>query len=309
MIICCGEGLVDLVPEPVPGGGPVNAAVAIARLGGPAAFVGRISTDELGELIWDHLRSNHVDLRAAQRGPEPTAKACVEHTPDLVFRFEGDNTADTQLRDVDLSVFGEGPHIVHGGTLGLFRGPTAETLATLAEQHTGTVSLDPNVRPRTITDRSRWEHYHDRWLGRAHIYKASDADLDWIWPGREPEVVAAELLATPSCNVVAITRGASGAVLYTHDFDIAVPGVETTVVDTVGAGDTFIGSLLLSFWSFGLYGDLTRGVNLSRAELTAALARAVAAASITCSRRGADPPTEADLRAALRSDVHQERSS
>ena len=94
MIVSCGEALVDLVPDAVPGGGPLNVAVAAARLGVPSAFVGRVSTDSYGEMIWAHLERNRVDVRACQRGSEPTARAIVEHTPKLSFRFEGDDTAD-----------------------------------------------------------------------------------------------------------------------------------------------------------------------------------------------------------------------
>lgn len=296
MIICCGEGLVDLVPEPVPGGGPMNAAIAVARLGGPAAFVGRISLDEFGDLIWAHLRHNHVDVRAAQRGAEPTATARVQHSPELVFRFEGKNTADTRLANVDLAVLGEGPHILHGGTLGLFRGATAETLASLVEHHTGAVSLDPNVRPQIVTDRAEWDHFHTRWMARTHIYKASDADIDWIWPGRTPDSVAAELLSAAS-QLVAITSGPEGATIYTGNDEINLPGIETTVVDTVGAGDTFIGSLLVSLWNRGIAADPSKVAELPRSELASVGSRAVMASSITCSRPGADPPTAAELNA------------
>ena len=66
MIVSCGEALVDMVPEAVPGGGPMNVAVAAARLGGPSAFVGRISRDAHGELIRRHLEANGVDLRACE---------------------------------------------------------------------------------------------------------------------------------------------------------------------------------------------------------------------------------------------------
>ena len=125
----------------------MNVAVACARLGVPAAFVGRVSTDAYGEAIWAFLRDNRVDVRACQRGPEPTARAVVEHTPRLRFRFEGKGTADTMLSSVEMSRLGKGPHILHGGTLGMFRGETAATLARLAERHPGVVSLDPNVRP------------------------------------------------------------------------------------------------------------------------------------------------------------------
>ncbi|MDH3296579.1 MAG: PfkB family carbohydrate kinase, partial [Acidimicrobiia bacterium] len=133
MIICAGESLVDVIPaddgqgpdQAVPGGGPMNAAVATARLGTPAAFVGRISTDRYGDLIWEHLRASGVDLRAAERGPEPTARAIVTVKPVQSFRFEGDNTADASMTSIDLSPLGPGPHIVHAGTLGVFRGVTA----------------------------------------------------------------------------------------------------------------------------------------------------------------------------------------
>ena len=129
MIVSCGEALVDLVPEPVAGGGPMNVSIAAARLGVPAAFVGGISTDTFGDMLWQHLASNGVDLTLCPRLDAPTAKAIVEHVPELRFRFEGAGTADTLLAGADLTRLGPGPHIVHGGTLGMFRGTTAETLA------------------------------------------------------------------------------------------------------------------------------------------------------------------------------------
>lgn len=147
----------------------MNVAIACARLGVPTAFVGRVSTDAHGEKIWTFLRSNRVDVRACQRGAEPTARAVVERTPRLRFRFEGTATAETMLSSVDMRILGDGPHILHGGTLGMFRGRTAETLARLAERHPGIVSVDPNVRPQIIDDPARRRHYHRRWLAAADI--------------------------------------------------------------------------------------------------------------------------------------------
>lgn len=114
MIISCGEALVDLVPEPVPGGGPMNAAIAARRLGAPTAFVGRISNDRHWQEIWRFLTENDVDTRACERGDEQTARAIVEHVPHLVFRFEGDHSADTMLEAVAIDRLGPGPHIIHG---------------------------------------------------------------------------------------------------------------------------------------------------------------------------------------------------
>ncbi len=323
-----------MLPQPVPGGGPLNVAVAAARLGVPSAFVGRVSTDEYGELIWSYLTENGVDLSACERGPEPTARTIVEHTPKLVFHFEGTNTADTQLTKADLQALdgttASGPHIMHGGTLGLFRGRTAEALAKLAEQHTGLISLDPNIRPQIIDDRERWDHFHQRWLKCAHIYRASDEDLDWIWPGREPSACAAELLSGLA-EVVFVTYGASGATCYTSsvvsigDESITVPGkpldelqealTQETVEnpDTVGAGDTFVGTVLASLHELrhpselNATGGLAQGGGLAQPDGSTSLGRvtptqwrqiterAVLASAITCSRPGADPPTAVEL--------------
>jgi len=214
----------------------MNVAVACARLGVPSAFVGRVSRDVHGEAIWTFLRDNGVELRACQRGPEATARAIVEHTPKLQFRFEGTGTADTMLTSVEMDILGRGPHILHGGTLGMFRGRTAETLARLAERHPGIVSVDPNVRPQIIDDPARWHHFHNRWLARTHIYRASDEDLAWIWPGRSGAECAAELLSgNPS--VVFITHGRSGATVYTPEGELSAAAESVEVRDEVGAGD------------------------------------------------------------------------
>ncbi len=294
MIVSCGEALVDCLPEAVPGGGPMNVAVAAARLGAPAAFLGRVSTDPAGDRIWAHLEANGVDLRAAQRGPERTARAIVEHTPRLAFRFEGEGTADTCLDVADLGRLGPPPHIVHGGTLGLFRGRTAETLAALAAGHDGVVSLDPNVRPRIIDDRGRWQHFHDRWLACTDVYRSSDEDLEWIWPRRSADSCAASLL-DQGVSVVLVTRGGDGVDVYTSSGETRVAGFPVEVIDTVGAGDTFVASILVSIWERGLAGSPAALRDLQADDWRSVARRAAAAAAITCSREGADPPTAAEV--------------
>lgn len=298
MIISCGEALVDMVPHAVPGGGPMNVAIAAARLGGPSAFVGRVSTDGYGELIWRHLEVNGVDLRACERGEEPTARAVVRHVPHLVFEFEGDGTADTCLSHADLDVLGPGPHVLHGGTLGFFRGRTAETLASAVERHDGIVSLDPNVRPDMIDDRDRWEHFHTRWLAHTHVYKASEEDLAWVWPDQDTESSVARMLED-TVDVVFVTRGPDGVTVVTATDHIDVPSRRVEVADTVGAGDTFAASVLVSLAERPGGGDPSRLAEVSAAGWEAIARRAVGAAALNCSRVGADPPTRAELDAFL----------
>ena len=291
MIFSCGEALVDLVPDPVPGGGPMNVAVAAARLGAPSSFVGGISTDEYGRMLWEHLEANGVDLSLVERVDAPTARAIVEHVPQLRFRFEGDGTADTLLRSVDLDA---GPgDIVHGGTLGMFRGPTAETLAGIAESFAGLVSLDPNVRPQIIDDREAWLSFHDRWLPHVDLYKGSDEDLAWIWPELDPDEAARHVLES-GVAVVVLTQGADGLTIHSPAGSVSATPPSVEVVDTVGAGDTIVATILTSIHE-AFAGDAIDVGALGVDDWQRFAERAVVAAAITCTRAGADVPRRSEL--------------
>ena len=293
MIFSCGEALVDLVPEPVPGGGPMNVAIAAARLGAASSFVGGISTDDFGDMLWSHLEANGVDLSLSQRFDAPTARAIVEHVPALRFRFEGAGTADTLLDGVDTSAVCGRSSIVHGGTLGMFRGRTAETLARLAESHDGIVSLDPNIRPQIIDDREAWHRFHDRWLPHVNVYKGSDEDLEWIWPDRSP-LRSAEWLLEQGVGAVIVTRGSDGLAIITSSTEAKAVPPPVDVVDTVGAGDTIVGTVLTSIAEH--FGDDDIELDaLEPGDWQTFADRAVAAAAITCSRAGADVPHRHEL--------------
>ncbi|MEM7272168.1 MAG: carbohydrate kinase [Actinomycetota bacterium] len=288
MILSCGEALVDLVPDPVPGGGPMNVAVAASRRGAATAFVGCLSTDRYGEMITAHLRGSGVDLSLTQTSDRPTARAIVEHVPRLAFTFEGEDTADTRLGPVDPSVLDRPARIVHGGTLGLFRGRTAESLASLAEAHDGLVSLDPNVRPQIIEDREAWLHFHQRWVTATDLYKGSDEDLDWIWPDRPVEDCVDQLLDQGVAAVV-VTRGAEGIEVITRAGTAAAPAPAVDIVDTVGAGDTIVAAFLVALAERdAVTGAAVRA--LTETDWATIGAGATEAAAITCSRPGADPP-------------------
>lgn len=296
MIICVGESLVDVIPgesegdpeRAVPGGGPMNAAVATARLGVPTAFVGRISTDAYGDLIWRHLEASGVDLRAAERGPEPTARAIVTVRPVQSFRFEGDNTADATMTSIDLSPLGSGPHIVHAGTLGVFRGDTARALHRMLDDFHGAVSFDPNIRPQVFPSVTEWLGLAEPWLDRASVIKASDEDLDWMG-------MTIDDLLHRGATVVLRTAGPHGVDVHVKGHEpFTVPSVRGEVADTVGAGDSFCGAVLA---------QLHRR-NLTTVDAIAAISPetwrdivsfGVKAASITVGRLGADPPWAAEI--------------
>lgn len=289
MIISAGEALVDILPDgrAVPGGGPMNAAIAAARLGVASAFLGRVSTDVFGEEIWSHMEASKVALTAAQRGDEATARAIVETHPVQRFTFEGEGTADASMCAADLSSLdlGVGPHpdILHGGTLGIFRGPTADVLAHVCRSFHGLVSFDPNIRPAIIDQvgADRWWSYANVWLDRADLVRGSDEDFEWMG------VSIADLLARGP-KVVIETRGAGGAAAHFPDGSaVSVPAAAIEFVDAVGAGDSFCGAVLSRLSLDGWPAD--------EAAWAAILAFAVRVAGITCSRPGADPPWSSEL--------------
>ena len=293
MIITAGEALVDLVPHPVPGGGPMNTAVACARLGAPTAFLGAVSTDEHGDAIWTHLESSGVDLRLTQRRDEPTCRAEVVGDPP-VFHFHGDGTADRFVAMPEPDALADGPHLLHGGTLGIFREPGAEVLAEVAETIDGIVSFDPNVRPQIIEPfgRERWELWFERWVAACSLLRGSDDDFAWIWPGRDPADCAAELLDR---GVVAVLVTTSTAVrIVTAEGSASVAVTPVPVVDTVGAGDSFCGGVLTQLWERGIHtpGALAA---VSLAEWREIVGFAIQVAGVTVQRTGADPPRRDEL--------------
>jgi len=146
VIVVCGEALVDLVPTPeggqrgTPGGGPFNTARALARLGIPTQFLGRLSTDGYGQQLRDLLVADGADLGMTSFGPEPTTLAVADVDPDghAAYRFVVDGTAAPNLtRQMLPSSFGPVVNALHVGTLGLILEPIATTIAGLVDrEHT-----------------------------------------------------------------------------------------------------------------------------------------------------------------------------
>ncbi len=297
LILSAGEALIDLLPGedggppvPVPGGGPMNVAIAASRLGASAAFCGRVSNDAYGQRIWDHIAASGVLMGAIERSDEPTATARVVNRPVQRFVFEGENAADTNLAAVNTAALPETPGVVHGGTLGLFRGRTADTLASYIESFKGIVSLDPNIRTGVITDPDRWWHYADRWIARATLIRGSDEDFEWMG-------VTIDDLLERGVPAVVRTLGSGGAeVLLASGERAAVSADPIKFVDAVGAGDSFCGALLVRLAEDNIDRESFAALDLGWWEAT--LQFAVQVAGITCSRAGADPPWRREIKAA-----------
>ncbi|WP_395297858.1 carbohydrate kinase [Kitasatospora hibisci] len=286
-----GECVADIVraegaPDRVhPGGSPANVAYGLARLGLPTVLLTQLGVDADGRLIRAHLESAGVTVLAepAEGGRTPSAVVRLDAEGHAQYAFDiGWSLPDRP----DLELPGPPGHL-HLGSIAAVTEPGSSAVLALAERLRGRaeVSYDPNVRPALMGDHGAAVRRVERCVALSGLVKASDEDLAWLYPGQDAEDVARYWLGLGPA-VVAVTRGAVGAFAVTADGRRAeAPARPVAVADTVGAGDSFMAALLGSRWA--------------GAGLEQALARAVAAAAVTVSRPGANPPDAAELRAAL----------
>jgi len=301
MILVGGEALVDLVLSDGDevgahlGGGPFNCARTLGRLEQPVAYLGRISSDRFGARLRAQLEADGVGLEAVVATEDPTTLALAELDAEgaATYRFYRDGTSAAGLTVEDaLAVIPEGVEMIHTGTLGLIFEPTAAAIEAVVEQiaDTALVMIDLNCRPSAITDPEGYRARLDRLLPRCDVVKASDADLEYLDPGR-PDVEAARVLLGRGPAVVLLTRGARGATVVSADGDAEVAAPQVEVADTIGAGDAFGGGFLAWWRREGLgANDLERTDAVLEATKFACLV-----AARTCERPGASPPRLAEL--------------
>ena len=314
MITVVGESLVDVVARQGhdeltvhPGGSPANVAVALSRLGQRTALVTQIGADDYGALIRTHLENNGVEVILAGPAGQPTSRALATLDARGAASYEFD--LSWEVGGLRLA---EGSAAVHIGSLGVMLTPGGEQVLRLAESacRGGDVvtSYDPNARPSVTPDRRAVAATVDRAAASAHIVKMSDEDLAFLFPGSTPARLAERLLdGDRPTQLLVITMGSDGAMVVTRNSRFAVPAVPVVVVDTVGAGDTFTAGLLAGLADAGLLSReaLTAGVAREPDLLRGIVGQALAAAALTCTRPGADPPTAGELQRFLAEEANK----
>ena len=289
----CGEVLIDILPSgPVVGGGPANTAKALARLGHDVHFIDGISNDAYGQSARAELLRDGVNLDLALASDKPTCTATVtlDSAGGASYEFLIDGTATFDFASSWLpDPYRYQPQVLHIGTLVTMIEPGASALYDWAMQvaELAPIVFDPNIRPSVQPDRDLYEAAVEKWAALSAVIKVSDDDLAWLFPGQPIEDVANRWI-NDGAFLVVVTRGANGIMGYTSEGRVEVPGVKVDVIDTVGAGDTVGAIVVEAMLTHGLVelrGELLRGV----------LARAAAAAAITCSRKGAQPPFKHEL--------------
>lgn len=282
--------------EVLPGGGPANTAVALARLGAPTRFLARISPDVFGRLFREHLAKSGVDLDSAVTARESSTLAIADLDADgrADYSFHAEGTADWQWTPRELADAARQPvSCLHTGSLALVRPPggayVEELLADVRPR--ATVSVDPNVRP-LLVDPADYRARLPHWCATADILRLSDDDLAHLSPGETPEQ-AADTFHGHGTRLVVVTLGADGVFASLDGQRLRVAAPATAVVDTVGAGDSFMAGFLHALHRDGALGGRLDALRTDGVE--AALRLGVQVAAAVCAVRGADPPWAHDL--------------
>lgn len=306
MIVCCGEALIDMLPRrtesgeacllPLAGGSVFNTAVALGRLGAPVEFLSGLSTDLFGSQLTDALAASGAGISYVRISDRPTTLAFVQLVDGQAsYIFYDENTAGRMLSEQDLPELGNDVDALLFGGISLIAEPCGGTYEALARREQGgrVIMLDPNIRPAFIPDRAAHLARMLRMSAMADIIKLSEDDLAWFGDrGSDDELAATWLAAGP--QLVLVTRGSRGATAYTRQLKVTVAPPPVSVVDTVGAGDTFNAGLLASLHEQGVLSK-TGLVALSQAQLRQAVELGTRSAAVTVSRAGANPPWRDEL--------------
>jgi fructokinase len=346
----CGEVLIDRLPAPISnnkegnsndnrinivGGGAANTAKCISRLGYKVEFIDGLSSDIYGQMAVSDLLNDNVglDLCLMTDSDKPTCLATVtldQDTKKASYEFLINNTSTFAFHKSWLPDFAiHKPSVLHIGTLATIIEPGATEIYNWAYEgavasccHNNNnnnnipIVYDPNIRPSVMPDRNKYQKSVNKFASISTIIKASDDDIEWLYPNTSLEAVARNwLFATDGdgdgeglTSLVVITKGADGIMSFTkqnnnnniknnkNDMNIHIinvkPSIQIVVKDTVGAGDT-VGAILVE--AVVKYGINKLVNNDHNCLLRSVLERANKASGITCSREGCKPPTQADL--------------
>lgn len=289
-VVVVGEALVDIVVSPGgtvehPGGSPANVAYGLGRLGVATALLTSIGHDHHAASIERHLGSAGVGLLPGSYHPGRTATATATLASDGSAQYDFDIRWD--LPRVAPATL---PKILHTGSIATFLAPGAAVVRELLEQshQRCMVTYDPNIRPALLGSHAEAVAVFEELVPFTEVVKLSDEDARWLYPRLSVDEVSQRILGLGP-GLVAVTRGGEGSLLTTPSARVTVPAVRSAVVDTIGAGDSYMSALI--------YGLLMRGADGLAPSVLESLGRMAAkAAAITVRRAGAQPPSLDELR-------------
>lgn len=285
-----------------PGGAPANVAVAVARLGGKSAFVGKVGDDMHGRFLADTLKGNKVNCDSLIFDKDfftTLAFVDVNEDGEREFSFARKHGADKMLctEDIPVEKITESK-IFHFGSVSLTDEPSrSATLfaAGTAKENGITVAYDPNYRASLWANEEAAVLNMRNALDFADLVKISDEETLLLTNESHFEK-AAEKLVRNGTKIAVVTLGKEGAYVCTNEGGAKVEGFNVCAVDCTGAGDSFWGAFLLKIAQSGKKPD-----ELTLNELKDFAHFANAAASFCVEHHGAIPslPTIEDIKTRL----------
>lgn len=262
-VISIGEALIDFIPnqkgcslkeviefERVAGGAPANVAAVVAKLGGQANFISQLGNDSFGDYIIDELNKVNVNTECVLRTNKANtglAFVSLKEDGNRDFSFYRNPSADMLLNESEINKeWFNDCHSLHFCSVDLIDCPMKEAHRKSIEyaiSNNSIISFDPNVRLPLWDSEEACKQAILEFLPLAHIVKISDEELEFI-TGFDNFEDAKEVLFKGNVKMVLFTKGKDGAEAYTKDNIVSIEGNVVEVVDTTGAGDSFIGSFL-----------------------------------------------------------------
>lgn len=262
-VYAVGEALIDFTagqidsPENVnvfyknAGGAPANVAVCVAKLGGSSAVITKLGDDTFGKFLKYTLDNEGVDTNYVYFTDEAnTALAFVslDKSGERSFSFYRKPSADMLLSKNDVkNITFDKSDVLHFGSVDLIDAPVKkahDALIGKARKNGAIVSFDPNLRYSLWKDKQALLDTVKEYIPLADIIKVSDEELLDI-TGIKIEKEAVKTLFCANVKLVIVTKGSLGATAYTQNAEVFVPSVKVEkVVDTTGAGDSFMGATL-----------------------------------------------------------------
>lgn len=304
MVTSFGEALIDMIAQPdgafmpVPGGSPMNLAVSLGRQGIKSSIVTPISKDEFGKRLITHLQDSNVDTSRVTFTNAPTtlAIATMDILGEASFSFYINGCSQGELGYEVLSEqVGDVDFLFIGGSFALAIDHMTKSFDELLDYvHTSSISktvfFDPNVRPAVIGD--KWNLVKDnfeRWVSHSTVVKASDVDLNLLYPGEPYTQIAKDWVENYGVKLAIVTLADKGAYGCTSKVSMHLPARSIAVVDTLGAGDAFSAGIIKWLIDNDKYHPDQIEV-LEEIDLEHALDAAIELSGDTCRREGSDPP-------------------
>lgn len=261
-ILCVGESLIDFIGEGAgkdikkqpsfvkkAGGAPANVASVIGALGGIAYFYGKVGNDGFGDFLKANMDRFNVNTSGLIRQNQPTTMAFVSLTEDGEREFAFVPGAGFELRFTELpeEIYNNSSCVHFGGAFTFLSEVSIQAHHKFLQRcirDNKFVCFDPNFRIAFWAGRERqFSERVQSFIEGAQLVKFSVDEAKLI-SGYDNVEQAVAYFKEQYRATFAMTLGADGSRLFNKHYDLAISAPKVDVVDTTGAGDAFIASLL-----------------------------------------------------------------